>query len=116
MKIIKNKKILDKIYFLFFTIIILYLLYKIIYFNNIKEHFKKKKITYPPGSYQYIAKKGSVQGKKLVSNIGMTATGVGYGIYLIGDFVKYLIVDVPKDVMKLADGGSRDPIGQVFGD
>ena len=46
----------------------------------------------------------------------MTASGVAYGIYLIGDFVKYLIVDVPKDVMKLADGGSRDPIGQVFGD
>ena len=51
----------------------------------------------------------------MVNDIGMDAAGIIYGIYLMGDFVTYLIVDVPNDIMKLADGGSKDPIGQVFG-
>ena len=76
---------------------------------------KKKKSKYKYGSYQYIANKGSVKGKKFVNDIGMTAAGIIYGIELMGDFVTYLIVDVPNDIMKLADGGSKDPIGQVFG-
>jgi hypothetical protein len=120
MKIIKNKKSFNKIYFLFFVLITLYLLFKLLNCNKIKEHYKKKKkkkkkSKYKYGSYQYIAEKGSVKGKDLVNDIGMNAAGIIYGIELMGDFVTYLIVDVPNDIMKLADGGSKDPIGQVFG-
>ena len=117
MKIIKN----SKIYFLFFVLFIILLIIILKKNNNIKEHYKKKKkkkkkkSKYTYGSYEYIAHKGSVKGKDFVNDIGMNAAGLIYGIYLLGDFVTYLTVDVPKDVMKLADGGSKDPIGQVFG-
>ena len=116
MKIKKN----NKIYFLFFVIFIILLMIILKKNNNIKEHYKKKKKKkkkkkYTYGSYEYIAHKGSVKGKDFVNDIGMNAAGLIYGIYLLGDFVTYLTVDVPKDVMKLADGGSKDPIGQVFG-
>ena len=116
MKIKKN----NKIYFLFFVIFIILLMIILKKNNNIKEHYKKKKKKkkkkkYTYGSYEYIAHKGSVKGKDFVNDIGMNAAGLIYGIYLLGDFVTYLTVDVPKDVMNLADGGSKDPIGQVFG-
>lgn len=115
MKIIKN----SKIYFLFFVLFIILLIIIFKKNNNIKEHYKKKKKKkkkkYTYGSYEYIAHKGSVKGKDFVNDIGMNAAGLIYGIYLLGDFVTYLTIDVPKDVMKLADGGSKDPIGQVFG-
>lgn len=119
---------------LFVIIIIIYFLYLLKKILIIKEYFprektekkierkkgekkKKRKKKKKPvfGSYQYIAKKGNVKGKKIVQNIAVTGAGVGYAIYLIGDFTKYLIVDVPKEVLKLADGGANDPVGQIFG-
>ena len=107
---------------LFIIIIIIYFLYLLyllkeilIIKENMKNKKKKKKKKPVFGSFQYIAKNGNVKGSKIGKNITMTAGGVGYGIYLLGDFVKYLMVDVPTEVLKLSEDGKKDPIRQIFG-
>lgn len=116
-----------KFYF-FLILIILYFIFILNKILKIKEHMseenineeiddnkkkKKKKMIY--GSYDYIAKKGNVKGSHIGDNIGMTGAGIGYGIYLFGDLAKYLIDDVPKEILSLSDNTANDPIGQIFG-
>ena len=105
---LKNNNYSNRIYTIFIILIIIYLLYFIKKVFELKEHY-----TY--GSYEYIAKHGKVKGKDLPNNVGMSAAGVVYGIYQMFDLVDYLIVDMPNEILELSDGGSSDPIGQIFG-
>ena len=88
------------------------LLLFIILNNNNKEHLKIV-------TYKTIAKKGSVSGN--VSNLGkqiyFTAGGLVQLIFDTGDFAKYLIVDMPKKILKVAneDKTKNDPIVNIFG-
>ena len=76
-----------------------------------KEHLKIV-------SYEDIAKKGSVKGKvnNLGKQISMVAGGLIQGIYDTGDLAKYLIVDVPKDILKVVDSkpAKNDPFVNIF--
>lgn len=80
--------------------------------NNNKEHLKIV-------TYKTIAKKGSVNGD--VTNLGTqiyyTAGGLVQLILDTGDFAKYLIVDMPKKILKVVDSDKtkNDPIVNIFG-
>lgn len=92
-------------------IIILILILIILINRRNKEHLKIV-------SYEDIAKKGSVNGKvnNLGKQISMVAGGLIQGIYDTGELAKYLIVDVPKDILKVVDSkpAKNDPFVNIF--
>ena len=96
---------------LIIIILILILLLLIINNRKNKEHLKIV-------SYKNIAKKGSVKGK--VTNLGkqifLVAGGLIQGIFDTGELAKYLIVDVPKDILKVVDSkpAKNDPFVNIF--
>ena len=95
-------------------IIILILILIIIINNNNRRNKEHLKIV----SYEDIAKKGSVGGKvnNLGKQISMVAGGLIQGIYDTGELAKYLIVDVPKDILKVVDSkpAKNDPFVKIF--
>lgn len=95
-------------------IIIILILILIILINNNRKNKEHLKIV----SYEDIAKKGSVNGKvnNLGKQISMVAGGLIQGIYDTGELAKYLIVDVPKDILKVVDSkpAKNDPFVNIF--